>query len=125
MTDFSMRTKNQTYAHLAFGRITKWIDKDNAAEYRAFARRFPSLVHTCGLAQAVAFAQQKAPKFGEMSYLKDLADVVMNKNIEKESRNASLSRYLIMSRETLNAAGWLKRYAEALIETSGESDDSV
>ena len=41
-------------------------------EYQTFAKRFPALVHTCGLAQAIAFALAKK----EQTYVTDLASVL-------------------------------------------------
>jgi CRISPR/Cas system CMR-associated protein Cmr5 small subunit len=48
-------------------------EKELTDEYASFARAFPSLVHSCGLAQAVAFAlarEHAGP------YLQDLAKIL-------------------------------------------------
>lgn len=91
--------------------------------YQSFARTFPSLVHACGLAQAVVFARAKK----EDRYLQHLAEtitaggyVAVNSPelLEKAACRADdLLDYLRLSRTALSAAGWLKRYAEALGET--------
>jgi CRISPR-associated protein Cmr5 len=99
----------------------------NFKEYTTFAKKFPSLIHTCGLAQAIAFAQAKK----ETEYLDDLAEVlksaqftgVNNKDdLAKKSRHENLSGYLRLSRNTLLAAGWLKRYVEALNEKTNQEN---
>ena len=41
-------------------------------EYVSFAKKFPALIHTCGLAQAVAFALAKK----EANYIADLSEVL-------------------------------------------------
>lgn len=90
-------------------------------EYRSFAREFPTLVHTCGLAQAVAFAQAK--KGHHQQYLDDLAAVLAAAGYPV-STGAGLSdylraqatmavEYLRISRDAIDAAVWLKRFAEA------------
>ncbi|MGH7772971.1 MAG: type III-B CRISPR module-associated protein Cmr5 [Candidatus Binatia bacterium] len=78
-----MPTRDQERAQRAYLRViqqshdeeTRKINakaKKEEAEYERFAKRFPALIQNCGLAQAVAFAEAKAPK----PYLTDLAHVV-------------------------------------------------
>jgi CRISPR-associated protein Cmr5 len=70
------------------------------------------------LAQAVAFALAKK----EAIYVTDLAEVLKaaghseitdKGSLEHQARNRQLSSYLRLSRDAINAAGWLKRYVEA------------
>lgn len=122
-----MDTLSQRMARVAFPAVKARKDdpKLNFKEYTTFAKKFPSLVHTCGLAQAIAFAQAKK----EMEYLDDLAAVLKGTNqtgistaeeLAEKSREEQLSAYLRLSRNTLLAAGWLKRYVEALNEKEGD-----
>jgi CRISPR-associated protein Cmr5 len=102
-------------------------------EYRSFSREFPTLVHTCGLAQAVAFAlakkDTKKPDNGpQYSYAHDLGQVLGFSNPEqlaKETRHANVSGYLRLSRDALAAAVWLKRYVEALAEDGGKTSTAL
>ena len=120
-----MQTRSQQYAQAAFPAVqrhypqpTKDLSKEQK-EYRTVAKKFPSLIHTCGLAQAIAFYQAK----GHTKYLADLAQVVSRaghpeitdaKSLAEHSRTDKLSLYMRLSRDTLTAAGWIKRYVEAL-----------
>jgi|UniRef100_A0A7C4QNI8 CRISPR-associated protein Cmr5 len=120
-----MQTRSQQYAQAAFPAVqrhypqaTKDLSKEQK-EYRTVAKKFPSLIHTCGLAQAIAFYQAK----GHTDYLADLASVVSRaghpeitnaQSLAEHSRTAQLSLYMRLSRNTLMAAGWIKRYVEAL-----------
>jgi CRISPR-associated protein Cmr5 len=120
-----MQTRSQQYAQVAFPAVqrhypepTRDLSKEQK-EYRTVAKKFPSLIHTCGLAQAIAFYQAK----GHTDYLDDLAKVVGHaghpeikdaKSLAEHSRSDKLSLYMRLSRDTLKAAGWLKRYVEAL-----------
>lgn len=110
-----VQTNSQKMAQIAYQRID--IRKPDR-EFAAFARSFPSLIHACGLAQAVAFARAK--KRGE--YLDDLAAVlnaiglceaVSADGLERATREHSVQAYVRLSRNALQAAGWLKRYIEA------------
>ena len=114
-----IQTRSQQLAELAFKQVSRHdsLPKKRRDEYVGFAKRFPSLVHSCGLAQAVAFAQSKAPD----DYLNDLRAVMSSGTTDvaafaADIRTAELARYLQLSRTALQAAGWLKRYAEALLD---------
>ena len=116
-----IQTRSQQLAELAFKQVSQVDlqtkgDKNAREKYIGFAKRFPSLIHSCGLAQAVAFAQSKAPD----RFVNDLREVM---NCDKqepaftaEIRSSDLPRYLQLSRTALQAAGWLKRYAEAILD---------
>jgi CRISPR-associated protein Cmr5 len=105
-----MKSYDQKMAEKAFECVqTKKDDK----EYRSFAMGFPALVHSCGLVQAVAFAETR-----NGVYVKDLAAVLntveTDTDLVKESRSADVLRYMRLSRRALSAASWLKRYVQAL-----------
>ncbi len=117
-----IQTRSQQFGTRAFDRV-ETVERETTCgdsardKYVSFAKRFPSLVHTCGLAQAVAFAHSKAPK----AYLEDLFYVMDGATTDVASfsaklRSADLSEYMRLSHSALDAAGWLKRYAEAVLE---------
>lgn len=106
--------------------------KKTQGKYLSFARAFPTLIHTCGLAQATAFALAKGDE--QRQVLDDLARVLrredgraLHTTARGETPDAAqdghseLMAYLRLSREALFAATWIKRYAEALLvlETEG------
>lgn len=113
------QTNNQKMALMAYQRI---CDRRLNREFISFAREFPSLIHSCGLAQAVAFARAKQ----KTEYLGDLAAVLAEAGnphvsteaaLNKATREHSVTQYVRLSRHALQAAGWLKRYVEAVGET--------
>jgi len=130
----SVHTRSQKLAQAAYRRVTDRLVTDDKGmkklddKYETFAKKFPALIHTCGLAQAVAFAEAKGkskadkkPK-PEMLYLEDLAAVLSKSGhgeiesaskLAETSRNEQMSGYLRLSRDAINAASWLKRYVEA------------
>jgi CRISPR-associated protein Cmr5 len=110
-----VQTNSQRMAHEAWRRI---VDRKPGEAFRSFAREFPSLVHSCGLAQAVAFARAKKHE----TYLQDLAAVLKEighaeaaspEGLERATREHAVPAYVRLSRNALQAAGWLKRYVEA------------
>lgn len=126
------RTNSQIMAQVAYDSVAtrlKLLSKEDLEKYTSFARSFPSLVHACGLAQAVAFAQAKgaAEKGKERKppgkYLEDLAvvlaavghyDAATADKLETATRDSPVPAYVRLSRNALQAAGWLKRYVEAV-----------
>jgi len=110
----SAHSRSQKFAQAAFP-----IVQGKNEEYQTFAKKFPALVHSCGLAQAVAFARAKQRD----DYVGDLATVLQAvghaamtdaKGLDDEARKVSLSDYMRLSRDAIQAADWLKRYVEAL-----------
>lgn len=89
-------------------------------KFASFAREFPALVHSCGLAQAVAFAKAKGAH--QLEYLNDLTHVLKAvghfeatspDSLSIATREHSISAYIRLSRDALLAAGWMKRFVEA------------
>jgi CRISPR-associated protein Cmr5 len=108
-------TKQQERAQKAYNCVSS--EKAIGEDYRQFAKRFPALVHSCGLAQAVSFAQAK----DKNDYLNDLAMVMgitNNQTLGNISRTVDLVEYQQKTREAIECATWIKRYAEATEEIS-------
>ena len=98
-------------------------ERHHDPDFCSFARSFPSLIHACGLAQSIAFAGAK--KKGQ--YLDHLAQVLRAAGVpnisttaefEAMTRNTEVLPYVRLSRAALQAASWLKRYAEAMSEVA-------
>lgn len=117
----SVHTRSQKLAQAAFSQIS--IHTKNGArkpdkEFISTVKKFPALIHTCGLAQAVAFAlAKKDEEF--VGYLAAVLKAVGHlqvtdaKALDQQARTQPLSGYLRLTRDAINAASWLKRYVEA------------
>lgn len=117
----SIHTRSQKLAQAAYSQIA--IHTNNGRkkpdnEFVSTVKKFPALVHTCGLAQAVAFALAK--KDDEyIGYLAAVLNAAGHKELtdcnalDRHARTNELSVYLRLSRDAINAASWLKRYVEA------------
>ncbi len=111
----TVRTISQSMAQTAYERMAA---RRPNQEFRSFARSFPSLIHACGLAQAVAFAKAK----GRKEYVEDLTQVLQSggysgiNDLDQTARTAPMTTYVRLSRHALQAAGWIKRYVEAMEE---------
>ena len=110
MPDFM--TKEQKMAQKAYALISSRQNESDFDDYKSFALAFPSLIHTCGLVQAVAFACAKKKN----KYVEDLQAVfneIDTGNLQTRSREAPIMEYMRISRHALAAASLLKRYCQA------------
>ena len=67
----TVHTRGQKLAQAAFPCIEQRhssLNEKQFKEYTSFAKKFPALIHTCGLAQAVAFALAKKEELFESLY---------------------------------------------------------
>ena len=99
-------------------------DGKTPSVYQGLCHQFPVFVLQCGLAQAVAFSASKEgtdagiekahrlllDHFAAVLGFADRAAMVAG------VRTASLTEYMRLTRRTLDAAIFFKRFAEALIE---------
>lgn len=117
-----MATRSRRYAEAAYQCVRKQSESAQHATYKRFAKRFSALALQCGLAQAVAFAHAK----GHVDFLEDLTVVAARgstwEEFAQKTRTESMQGYQRLTRETLAAAAWLKRYAEALLEDPDNDD---
>ncbi len=117
-------TRSQRYARAAAACLTDRSSGRSPKEYRSRAVSFPALIHAAGLCQALAFAASKE-EFRD--YLDDLARVLESDReaLLRTSREADTFAYLRLGRDAMEAAGWLKRYAEALLPAEDSSRSEV
>jgi CRISPR-associated protein Cmr5 len=112
--DDARQTRQQKRAQQAYSCVSSREEKDE--KYSGLAKKFPALVHNCGLVQAVAFVRAKEGKTGE-DYIKHLAKTMgEDGELGDKSRAADLMNYQRLTREAIEAATWLKRYSEAILE---------
>jgi len=115
----ALHTRDQLMAQRAYSLLSKVAEKDEniQKEYRSFAMSFPALIHTCGLAQAAAFAYSKK----EWDFIGHLAEVLDEERDLKTFldiiQKAPLQKYLRLNNNALLAAGWLKRYTAAMLKS--------
>lgn len=112
----AVHTNSQKMAQMAWEKIRA---RQPGQEFSSFARSFPAVVHSCGLAQAVAFAKSKE----RTDFIGDLAAVLQAAGhpelttadqLEAAARTAEVPGYMRLSRNALMAAGWLKRYVDGV-----------
>lgn len=119
-TSKQVTTRNQRFAERSWSYVSRIVDGPRGGEdFSIFAKSFPSVIHSCGLAQALAFARAK----GRDDVVEALAAVLGREkdagDLVEESRTAGMTDYLRLSRDALAAASWIKRQTEALGKERG------
>lgn len=113
------RTRTQHYAEKSLQKIDAIKGKDTAKEYKSRCDNFPVMVMQSGIAQAVGFMLAKGKDDKAYSqYLNDLASVMGDtdgKAFHARIIAAPLPDYRNLTRQTLNAAGWFKRFGQAYL----------
>lgn len=116
------------FALNAVKRVAETADARTKKEYKSYARKFPSLVLSNGLAAAVAFAMEKSAKSDAWRSIYENITAWLTKNGYFSKQTALESyvcaldsdTYRMVMNEVLALFGWLRRFASGLIE--GEPD---
>jgi len=113
-----IQTVDQKFAAKAYQQVIRRVRARDEKEYKSFAKQFPTLIHTCGLCQAIVFAQGKSETSRKV--LDDVVQILEPQNTTENfvaaTREKTMTEYTVLSRQAMLAAEWLKRQANALIE---------
>lgn len=123
MSEPIRRTRDQRMAGTALTRVQEAAtDPAFRKKYRSRAMSFPAMVLQAGLAQSTGFLLAKSggkvrgDEYGQ--YLDDLAQVTGHpdgKALAKRAIDEDVAGYRLLTRDVLDAAGWIKRMSQALI----------
>lgn len=123
------QSRAQRMAQPALERVKVAAKSNLAGDYKPRAMGFPTMVLQAGLAQAVGFLAAKSGKDGKamayQRYFDDLAQVAgypAGDALLQDALKADLARYRLLTRDVLDAASWLKRFSQSLIDGSGGND---
>lgn len=137
-----MLTNDQRYAINVHDQIIAvqqtFKDEKDQRRYGSMSHKLPILIHTAGLAQALAFVESRiAPPDNNgkpkqdpyRQLLKDLDATILKSSssqqtfevspgrlrLPKIAREASLEKYIVLTQQVLDALVWYKRYAQSIL----------
>lgn len=126
-----MRTRDQRYA-ISVYRQAQAVKVDFAKDYRKYGvmcHKLPILIHTAGLAQALAFVESRNKDI----YKRFLGDITLTlkeshdgndsatlpegvqKSIVQQAREAELNDYMRLTWQVMAALVWYKRFAQSIL----------
>lgn len=120
-----MRTLQQEYAQKIYKQVESYKDNSARTQYGSMAHKLPVLVRQAGLIQALAFVQTRG-KPSQKVLLEHLAQVVANQSANEfvqQCREADLTTYMWLTRQTLGALEWFKRFAQSVLEVDPGEDE--
>jgi len=118
-----MQTIEQELAEKVYRKVAAHKDKTDAKQYGSMAHKLPILVRTAGLAEALAFVESRGK-----ALLEDLAKVVLDLEKEaaptltKTSRTAEMQDYVYLTRRTMLALKWFKRFAQSVLDVEATAE---
>ena len=125
-----MHTLQQEYAQKAYEAVESFgerhvKDSSERTQYGAMAHKLPVLVRQAGLIQALMFVFTRGKK-PHNALLEDLAQVVAGQSAEefiRQCREADLANYMWLTRQTLNALEWFKRFAQSVLDVEPGAEE--
>jgi CRISPR-associated protein Cmr5 len=112
-----LQTRSQRFAATAFKHVSDVATLTGRDKYKAITRNLPVLIRTAGLAQALAFipSGDEQKKMHQL-LITHLSETVGRNLIDAYSKqDLTLQTYIHLTRETLDALVWYKRFAESLL----------
>ncbi|MDR0266842.1 type III-B CRISPR module-associated protein Cmr5 [Paenibacillus sp.] len=118
-----MRSQSSKYAQAALSGVRMAEQNSYGKEYGRICQQFPPMVLVNGLKLSVAYLQSKQKEnnkqdLASQQFLKDLGSAVDVGSWEEITinKNMPVPQYLDLTRRTLKAVVWFKRYAEAILK---------
>lgn len=122
-----MQTRDQKFAAAIYEQVTQLTPKSKEAkQYGSMAHKLPVLIHTAGLAQALAFVEARGQGKQKL-LLTHLAKVIYGNQTEKNhllerSRKAEIGEYQELTMKTVAALQWYKRFAQSVLDVEAGDD---
>lgn len=112
-----MKTIEQEFAEKVYNKVKAREGGTDSKQYGGMAHKLPILVRTAGLAEALAFVESRG-KEPHKALLEDLAQVVLGQGrnaFVEESRTADIQNYVYLTRRSMLALKWFKRFAQSVL----------
>lgn len=109
-----MQTRDQKYAIDAYKNVMAVKGDKSARKYGVMCHKLPILIHTAGLAQALAFVESRKGDIYQ-PFLKDLGHTVGEEELVKTAREAPLNNYMRLTTQVMEALVWYKRFAQSIL----------
>lgn len=130
-----MRVRTHNVATAAYVHVARHREDENNTKqrYGALAHRLPGMILENGLAQATGFLLAKGNR-EHLALLDDLHRVLHaagattaadREDLHQEIITGNLQRTMLLTRHALEAAGWLKRYAQGVLRVDSTGERSA
>lgn len=113
-----MKIRTQDYAKNAYPLVSGMQRAPFEAKYRTLALTFPTMIMQNGLSQAIGFlmAKDKEEHREILSHIAKLLNYPDGKALHEDILKSDITKYQLLTRRAIEAASWLKRYTQALLD---------
>src|SRR5450631_1375739 len=121
-----MQTRDQKYALDAYTNVLAIKDKDkkNARKYGVMCHKLPILIHTAGLAQALAFVESRKDVIYKKDFLDNLGKTIeIEGKLTEAARTAELNDYMRLTAQVMEALVWYKRFAQSILGVDASDNE--
>jgi CRISPR-associated protein Cmr5 len=121
-----MKLRAHDVAQNAYKLVEARLNFDKKKEYGSLAHKLPVLILQNGLAQAAGFLLAKSEAHHQ-ALLDDLASVLGiagRDELHRQVIAADVTQTMLLTRRSLEAAGWIKRYVQGLLKVSSTGDNT-
>ena len=116
-------SRDRRYAAIIWQQVQKIKGQPYHTKYGGLTHELPVLIRSAGLAQALAFMESRRDEACNQ-LLTDLAVAIGLPNgttLVSQSRAVDLPEYMWLTRQTLAALRWYKRFAQSVLDVSNAS----
>ncbi len=122
-----MQTISQQLAQTIYEQVNAYAEKDQSTrkKYGTMAHKLPILVHTAGLAQALAFVQARGNSAQKalLDHLAHALEYPDGNALANQSRTANLESYTTLTHRVQSALIWYKCFAESILKVKQGDED--
>lgn len=113
-----MKIRTQDYAKSAYPLVERVQRASFEAKYRTLALTFPTMIMQSGLVQAIGFLMAKNQEEHQLllEHIAYLLNCTDSKSLHDRVLKSSIREYQLLTRRSLDATSWLKRYTQSLLE---------
>ena len=122
-------TLEQQRAALAFQHVQAVTDPEDRKLYGSMAQKLPVLIHTAGLCQALHFVKSRNERIlgvllGHLALQlqRTNPNIMDAETLCARVRQATLTEYLMLTREALASATWYARLAQSELKVDRTGD---
>ncbi len=115
------KIRTQDYAKAAYPLVKGISQEPYETKYRTLALNFPTMIMQSGLSQAVGFLMAKSSSADDeysllLNHIAQLLGYPDSNILHTVILKSSLGEYQLLTRRSLDATAWIKRYTQALLE---------
>lgn len=114
--------RQQDWSRKALSKVKEQVSSPKAGKYKTLCMKAAGLIQKGGAIQALAFIRSRGEKNMGSQFYNDMAYIYGQKTLFEDLQKAELPQYLAMSRDLIEVAAWMRRFAQIEMKDIKEED---